>query len=202
MTYYVAGIPYSNNELYHFGIKGQKWGIRRYQNDDGSLTPAGKARYGTPLEKMAAKDAQRYSDASATYGVGSRTRVKLLDKELNEKKKNKEYAKAYNEASKHVNVAKSLKRANRLNKHQGLFARGKELSESGRSTSTVLMKTLGSIATTALLTGAIYAPTTKSGASSVSKIMLIAGGISAAGIAAKGARDVAASEYYKKNKKF
>ena len=38
---------YNNtNELYHFGIKGQKWGIRRYQNEDGTLTPAGKKRYG------------------------------------------------------------------------------------------------------------------------------------------------------------
>lgn len=43
--YYVAGIPYSA-ELYHHGIKGQKWGIRRYQNEDGTLTPAGKERYG------------------------------------------------------------------------------------------------------------------------------------------------------------
>lgn len=32
------------DELYHHGIKGQKWGIRRYQNEDGSLTPAGKKR--------------------------------------------------------------------------------------------------------------------------------------------------------------
>lgn len=47
-TYYVAGIPFSSeNSLYHFGIKGQRWGIRRYQNPDGSLTSAGKARYGT-----------------------------------------------------------------------------------------------------------------------------------------------------------
>ena len=32
-------------ELYHHGIKGQKWGVRRFQNKDGSLTPAGKKRY-------------------------------------------------------------------------------------------------------------------------------------------------------------
>lgn len=32
-------------ELYHFGVKGMRWGVRRYQNKDGSLTPAGKKRY-------------------------------------------------------------------------------------------------------------------------------------------------------------
>lgn len=35
----------SSNELYHHGIKGMKWGKRRYRNPDGSLTPAGKKRY-------------------------------------------------------------------------------------------------------------------------------------------------------------
>lgn len=33
------------DELYHHGIKGQKWGVRRYQNEDGSLTAVGKKRY-------------------------------------------------------------------------------------------------------------------------------------------------------------
>lgn len=33
------------DELYHHGIKGQKWGVRRFQKKDGSLTPAGKQRY-------------------------------------------------------------------------------------------------------------------------------------------------------------
>lgn len=34
-------------ELYHYGIKGQKWGVRRYQYADGTYTPAGKKRYYT-----------------------------------------------------------------------------------------------------------------------------------------------------------
>ena len=34
-----------SNELYHHGVKGQKWGVRRYQYADGSLTPSGKKRY-------------------------------------------------------------------------------------------------------------------------------------------------------------
>lgn len=40
-----------NNELYHHGIKGQKWGIRRYQNEDGSLTKAGIKRYVKAAER-------------------------------------------------------------------------------------------------------------------------------------------------------
>lgn len=34
-----------HNELRHYGIKGMKWGVRRYQKKDGTLTSAGKKRY-------------------------------------------------------------------------------------------------------------------------------------------------------------
>lgn len=45
----------SNNELYHWGVKGQKWGVRRYQNKDGSLTKAGQKRYERDQRENAGK---------------------------------------------------------------------------------------------------------------------------------------------------
>lgn len=39
-----------NNELYHHGILGQRWGVRRFQNEDGSLTAAGRKRYDVDID--------------------------------------------------------------------------------------------------------------------------------------------------------
>ena len=66
------------NELYHWGIKGQRWGVRRYQNPDGSLTPAGKKRYQRILSDDA-KEAQKLRNKS----VGEMTNAEL--RKLNER---------------------------------------------------------------------------------------------------------------------
>ena len=47
-----------DGELYHWSIKGMKWGVRRYQNEDGTLTPAGRRR----LEKADIRWAKRKTD--------------------------------------------------------------------------------------------------------------------------------------------
>lgn len=48
-----------NYELYHHGILGQKWGVRRYQNPDGTLTEEGKKRYGMYGRKRVSFDDMR-----------------------------------------------------------------------------------------------------------------------------------------------
>lgn len=50
-----------SNELQHHGIKGQKWGVRRFQNTDGSLTAEGKKRYSV-------NDYQQAIDKTKTAG--------------------------------------------------------------------------------------------------------------------------------------
>ena len=50
-----------NYQLYHWGIKDMRWGVRRYQNKDGSLTPAGRKRYGDRISNAAKKIKEKYN---------------------------------------------------------------------------------------------------------------------------------------------
>lgn len=70
----------SEYELYHYGVKGMKWGVRRYHNKDGSLTPAGKKRIGKEYEKASNKTMRKLS-----------------------KQYNSMYAKSYNKAADDMN---------------------------------------------------------------------------------------------------
>lgn len=62
-----------NDELMHYGVKGMKWGVRRYQNEDGSLTGSGKKRYGMSKRevkravKQAKKDYRKNEDPYHIY---------------------------------------------------------------------------------------------------------------------------------------
>ena len=65
----------SNGELYHYGVKGMKWGVRRYQNEDGSLTKAGKERYydendqSQMYEHSKKNVVSRFSNVAQTYTI-------------------------------------------------------------------------------------------------------------------------------------
>lgn len=68
------------SDLEHHGILGQKWGVRRFRNPDGTLTEEGKLRYGSHAERVPEKEfAQQLSDA---YGAGTLKRAAEVDKKM------------------------------------------------------------------------------------------------------------------------
>ena len=72
-----------NNHIQHHGIKGQKWGVRRFQNKDGSLTSAGKKRYTAEDFNPKIKDSnlKSRSDSEAFKEHMTNKTIKSLDKE-------------------------------------------------------------------------------------------------------------------------
>lgn len=81
--------------LAHWGIKGMKWGVRRYQNQDGSLTPAGKKRYDDTHE-----DYRRAHDKKSIS--------QMSDKELQARNNRLQMEQNYKRMTKKTNVGKKV----------------------------------------------------------------------------------------------
>lgn len=84
-------MDYYNNELYHYGVKGMKWGVRR----------------------RAQKDAKEFARAKMYYGEGAGNRRKLIKATVNERSKDPDYKKAFDEALSKQDMAKHATKAKR-----------------------------------------------------------------------------------------
>lgn len=104
--------------LAHFGIKGQKWGIRRYQNEDGSLTNAGRAHYG-------------YGKVQGSIWSRGKTAIQRirLKKEARKAKKNEARKAKKNEADpRTMDYATLQNKVNRMRLEQEYIKRYAELN--------------------------------------------------------------------------
>ena len=116
MEYYIGKAP-ETSALSHYGILGMKWGVRRYQNKDGSYTKAGLERYYKSEDKYnAAKD--KYKKAKQNKKVGNINSRELAEARREVKSAKKEMGREYDK----------LKMRSRAD-------RGKELYRSGKSIS-------------------------------------------------------------------
>ena len=120
-------MKYEHDDLQHSGIKGQKWGVRRFQNEDGSLTEAGKQRYGyyeradgtkdyARIQKDASNDATEYARAKAYYGEGAGNRRKIIRNRISERMKDPDYKAAFDKHMKEQNMEQHQKAADRERK--------------------------------------------------------------------------------------
>lgn len=113
MTVIVAREEPTNVYLDHSGLKGMKWGIRRWQNEDGTLTPAGRERYGVGKGKTGE------SESSGSEQPAAKKTIRQTMKERRAKNKEaKAEAAAKRKEARTLSDEELQNRINRLNKEK------------------------------------------------------------------------------------
>ncbi len=79
MNYVYTAIETNDISLAHHGIKGQKWGIRRYQNEDGSLTDEGYRHYGYGKRGLFAPNTKSKMKTGAKVGATAGAAIGVTD---------------------------------------------------------------------------------------------------------------------------
>lgn len=69
-----------NNELYHYGVKNMHWGVRRWQNEDGSYKPGGAEHYYTPSKRQQKKNYKELKRSINKDLLGGDKFQKVIDK--------------------------------------------------------------------------------------------------------------------------
>lgn len=102
-----------SNEFLHSGVKGMKWGIRRYQNPDGSLTDAGKRRY-QKMGKKAESLQKKSSDLRLKAAKRQRSVTKKMSKANTDDRRQKAYKQQRKVDKLNIKSAKLEKRAQKI----------------------------------------------------------------------------------------
>lgn len=141
-----------NNILGHSGIKGMKWGIRRYQNEDGSLTEEGKKRYGNPeTYRAVAKEASSLEEATKGASSAVSTAASIINTQRGSKAIRKDYS--------NLSDKELQERINRLNLERayGDLSGDTKYVKTGKEKAREILQTAGATLAIASTAIAIYA---------------------------------------------